>query len=78
MFRKTAEVKNTTLQTGVFLATLVSTFVMEQLVWDTQLISYPLLKKIHALDEKTFVSVHQEYVKRLGIPIYLPSSFKSM
>ncbi|GHP00267.1 hypothetical protein KSF_103140 [Reticulibacter mediterranei] len=69
-----AGVKNAKLQKGVFIATLFSTFVMEQLVWDTQFISYPVLKKIRTLDEKTFVSVHQEYVKRLGVPIYLPSS----
>jgi hypothetical protein len=66
--------RGTTNERAVFLAAAASTFVAAQLLWDGQFITYPMFRRIRDLDESVFVQVHQDYVKGLGIPTYLPMS----
>jgi hypothetical protein len=56
----------------VFICTAFTTFTAEQLLWDGQFITYPMFRRVRELDERHFVQVHQEYVKSLGAPTYLP------
>lgn len=59
---------------AVFVATVFTTFITEQLLWDGQFITYPMFRRVRDLDERHFVTVHKDYVKSLGVPTYLPTS----
>lgn len=69
-----AQATGTPAERAVFAATLATTFIAEQLLWDGQFITYPLFRRVRDLDEGHFVQVHQDYVKSLGLPTYLPMS----
>lgn len=58
----------------VFVATTFLTFAVFQLLWDGQLITYPMFGWIRELDETVFLDVHEDYVSSLGVPTYLPST----
>lgn len=68
----TSPTGDTALERGVFIATLGTTLIAEQLLWDGQFITYPMFRRIRDLDEQVFVQVHRDYVRSLGLPTYMP------
>lgn len=56
----------------VFLITVATTFIVFQIMWDGQFITYRIFEWLHKRDDPAFVDIHGKYVANLGLPTYTP------
>lgn len=56
----------------IFLTTVATTFIVFQIMWDGQFITYKIFQWLHERDDPAFVDIHGKYVARLGLPTYTP------